>query len=80
MASRLSNRRGKVITIDQGVLNALQGLARDRGVVINTLADEAFRDLLKKHGRPVTLKDALRQSARAVPANDRGGRPARGRS
>jgi hypothetical protein len=27
------------------------------------LADEAFRDLLKKHGRPVDLKDALRRSA-----------------
>ena len=27
------------------------------------LADEAFADLLKKHGRPVTLRAALRQSA-----------------
>jgi hypothetical protein len=27
------------------------------------LADEAFRDLLKKHGRPIDLKDALRRSA-----------------
>jgi hypothetical protein len=27
------------------------------------LADEAFRDLLKKHGRPVDLKEALRRSA-----------------
>jgi beta-phosphoglucomutase-like phosphatase (HAD superfamily) len=27
------------------------------------LADEAFQDLLKKHGRPVDLKDALRRSA-----------------
>jgi len=27
------------------------------------LADEAFRDLLKKHGQPVDLKDALRRSA-----------------
>jgi hypothetical protein len=27
------------------------------------LADEAFRDLLKKHGRPFDLKDALRRSA-----------------
>ncbi|HET7211875.1 MAG TPA: hypothetical protein VFI85_09055 [Methyloceanibacter sp.] len=26
------------------------------------LADEAFRDLLKKHGRPVTLRSALRKS------------------
>jgi len=27
------------------------------------LADEAFRDLLKKHNRPSDLKSALRQSA-----------------
>ena len=27
------------------------------------LADEAFRDLLQKHGRPTDLKTALRQSA-----------------
>ena len=27
------------------------------------LADEAFRDLLKKHGRPASLKEALRRSA-----------------
>jgi hypothetical protein len=29
------------------------------------LADEAFRDLLRKHGRPTDLKSALRQSAGA---------------
>ena len=27
------------------------------------LADEAFRDLLQKHGRPTDLKTALRRSA-----------------
>ena len=37
---------------------------------LQDLADEAFRDLLKKHGRPVTLKEALRESARRLPAND----------
>jgi hypothetical protein len=30
---------------------------------IQDLADEAFTDLLKKHGVPVDLKDALRKSA-----------------
>jgi hypothetical protein len=29
------------------------------------LADEAFLDLLKKHGRPTDLKTALRQSLEA---------------
>jgi hypothetical protein len=28
------------------------------------LADEAFSDLLKKHGRPTDLKTALRESAK----------------
>jgi len=28
------------------------------------LADEAFSDLLKKHGIPIDLRDALRKSAR----------------
>jgi hypothetical protein len=37
---------------------------------LQELADEAFRDLLKKHRRPTTLKEMLRQSARAQPAND----------
>jgi hypothetical protein len=34
------------------------------------MADEAFRNLLKKHHRPVTLKDALRQSLRMQPPNE----------
>ena len=37
---------------------------------LQELADEAFRDLLRKHNRPVTLKEALRQSARRLPPND----------
>ncbi len=31
---------------------------------LQELADEAFGDLLKKHGIPIDLKDALRKSAR----------------
>jgi hypothetical protein len=31
---------------------------------IQELADEAFRDLLRKHNRPVDLRSALRESAR----------------
>ena len=34
------------------------------------LADEAFRDLLKKHRRPTTLKEMLQESVRSQPAND----------
>jgi hypothetical protein len=37
---------------------------------LQELADEAFTDLLKKHRRPVTLKQALKESLRRQPAND----------
>jgi hypothetical protein len=40
---------------------------------LQELADEAFRDLLDKHGRPTSLKEALRKSTRQVPANDQNG-------
>ena len=36
------------------------------------LADEAFADVLKKHGRPVDLRAALRKSARAADAPAKG--------
>ena len=42
---------------------ALRMLAVERDTTINALAVEAFNDLLKKYGRPVDLKDALRRSA-----------------
>jgi hypothetical protein len=38
---------------------------------LQELADEAFGDLLRKHRRPTTLKEMLRESARRQPANDR---------
>jgi hypothetical protein len=41
---------------------AIALLAQDRGVDFQTLAEEAFRDLLRKHDRPTDLKAALRQS------------------
>jgi hypothetical protein len=43
------------------------------------LADEAFRDLLKKHDRPVDLKDALRRSA-GVSATIHQLRPGKGKT
>ncbi len=42
---------------------ALDMLARDTVKDFQELADEAFADLLRKHGRPVGLKAALSQSA-----------------
>jgi hypothetical protein len=54
----------KLIAFDDDTLNKLTQLARDRMGMFQELADEAFADLLRKHGIPVDLKDALRKSAR----------------
>jgi non-homologous end joining protein Ku len=53
----------KLIAFDQDTFDKLKQLARDRMATMQELADEAFADLLKKHGIPVDLKDALRKSA-----------------
>ena len=58
------------ISFDAQTFAALDRLARDRMSNLQELAEEAFRDLLKKHRRPTTLKEMLRESARAHPAND----------
>jgi uncharacterized protein with von Willebrand factor type A (vWA) domain len=54
--------RGKRVQFDDETWNALDLLARDRMQDFQELADEAFTDLLRKHGRPIDLKAALRQS------------------
>jgi hypothetical protein len=54
----------KLIAFDDDTLPKLTQLARDRMATFQELADEAFADLLRKHGIPVDLKDALRKSAR----------------
>ncbi|HMA74627.1 MAG TPA: hypothetical protein VKP67_24525 [Xanthobacteraceae bacterium] len=54
---------GKRVQFDEETWLALDVLARDRMMSFQELADEAFRDLLKKHNRPGDLKSALRQSA-----------------
>jgi hypothetical protein len=53
----------KLIAFDDDTFDKLKQLARDRMGTIQELADEAFADLLRKHGIPVDLKDALRKSA-----------------
>jgi hypothetical protein len=53
----------KLIAFDDDTFDKLKQLARDRMGTFQELADEAFADLLRKHGIPVDLKDALRKSA-----------------
>jgi len=72
---------GKRVQIDNESWAALDLLARDRMMTFQELADEAFADLLKKHGRPVDLRAALRRSAgvtaNVIPLKDRKAKPVR---
>ena len=58
----------KLIGFDPETLQALELLSSDSRRSLQQLADEAFADLLAKHHRPRTFKDALKQSARPIPA------------
>jgi predicted DNA-binding ribbon-helix-helix protein len=64
---------GKRVQLDDETWASLDLLARDRMMTFQELADEAFADVLKKHGRPVDLRAALRKSARAADALEQGG-------
>ena len=80
MPTRASRPEGSVrrrIEFDAETWHVLHKLSLDSMKSLQDLADEAFRDLLKKHRRPTTLKEMLRESARSHPANDHG--PARKR-
>jgi hypothetical protein len=59
---------GKRVIFDAETWNALDLLAHESMRDFQELADEAFRDLLRKHGRPTDLKSALRRSAAVPPA------------
>ena len=78
MTSRIAKgpdpHKRKLIEFDAETWHALNLLSRDSLKSLQELAEEAFADLLKKHHRPVTLKQALRESARRQPANDPGGK------
>jgi hypothetical protein len=72
----------KLIAFDDDTFNKLKQLARDRMATVQELADEAFADLLRKHGIPVDLKDALHKSASLATApvkGDAGSSPSRKR-
>ena len=70
----------KLIAFDDDTLNKLTQLGRDRMGTLQELADEAFADLLKKHGVPIDLKDALRKSASTARKSSARSKPARRRS
>ena len=67
MAKRPADVRRKLVEFDAETWQALDVLGRDSMKTLQELADEAFRDLLRKYDRPTDLKAALKQSARAGP-------------
>ena len=54
---------GKRVQFDDETWHHIDLLGKDQMKDFQELADEAFRDLLKKHDRPASLKEALRRSA-----------------
>lgn len=68
--SHTPRHRRKLLAFAPEIWQALELLALDSGRSVQSLADEAFLDLLRKYHRPTSLKEALRESARRLPAND----------
>ena len=56
-------RRALLVKMEDGLRNELEVLAIARHKTVQQLGLEAICDLLRKHGRPVSLVDALRKSA-----------------
>jgi hypothetical protein len=54
---------GKRVQLHDETWHELRVLASASMKSFQELADEAFNDLLRKHGRPASLKEALRRSA-----------------
>jgi hypothetical protein len=54
---------GKRVQFHDETWQELRLLALESMKTFQELADEAFNDLLKKHGHPANLKEALRRSA-----------------
>ncbi len=60
----MPDHKGKRVEFDTDTWQALDLLARERMMTFQELADEAFRDVLRKHGRPYDTRDAFKLSAK----------------
>jgi len=65
MAKRPADARRKLVEFDEETWQALDLLGRDSMKTFQELADEAFRDLLRKYDRPTDLNATLKQSVRS---------------
>jgi hypothetical protein len=57
---------GKRLQFDRETWNAIDLMARDQMKSVEEITEEAFRDLLKKHGRSADFREQLKLSARAA--------------
>jgi hypothetical protein len=58
---------GKRVQFNDQIFEAILAVERQRGRTFQQLADEAFKDLLRKYGQPVGLMAALEQSVERRP-------------
>lgn len=70
MAAETHYTKRKSIEFTPEIWQALALLALDSRRSLQDLAHEAFLDLLRKYNRPTSLKEALQESTRRLPAND----------
>lgn len=63
MAAAGDDTVGKRIVFDRATWDAVDLLAREQMKDLSEITEEAFRDLLKKHGRSADLREALKLSA-----------------
>jgi hypothetical protein len=63
---------GKRVQFDDETWQSIDAVASQKGKTFQELADEAFKDLLKKHHQPVGLKAALKESVGARGKSRRG--------
>jgi hypothetical protein len=56
---------GKRVQFDDETWQAIDAVASRDGLTFQEIADEAFKDFLKKHKQPVGLKAALEESVGA---------------
>jgi hypothetical protein len=68
MSQASEDVRRKLVELDEETWQAVDLLARDSMKSFQEIAAEAFRDLLRKYGRPSDLKAALKESARSSAA------------